>query len=179
MDIGSKIRKLRIASDLTLEELASRSELTKGFLSQVERNLTSPSISTLEDILEALGTSLADFFREEKENQIVFGRDDFFVDEKEDHTTEWIVPNAQKNDMEPIRLTLEPGGCSFTVLNHQGQEFGYVLRGTVILELENQTSWKVKAGETFYLDGSQSHQIRNASSSKQAMVLWVSCPPVF
>ena len=47
MDIGKKIRELRIQNDLTLEALASRSELTKGFLSQVERNLTSPSISTL------------------------------------------------------------------------------------------------------------------------------------
>lgn len=65
MDIGAKIRKLRKTSGLTLEELASRSELTKGFLSQLERNLTSPSISTLENILEALGTSLAEFFQEE------------------------------------------------------------------------------------------------------------------
>ena len=62
MDIGRKLKQLRIRNDLTLEELASRSELTKGFLSQVERNLTSPSVSTLEDILEALGTDLAAFF---------------------------------------------------------------------------------------------------------------------
>ena len=62
MDIGRRLKDLRILNDLTLEELASRSELTKGFLSQVERNLTSPSISTLEDILEALGTNLSDFF---------------------------------------------------------------------------------------------------------------------
>ena len=61
MDIGKKIKELRLSNDLTLEELASRSELTKGFLSQVERNLTSPSISTLEDILEALGTDLSHF----------------------------------------------------------------------------------------------------------------------
>ena len=66
MDIGAKIKALRIQNDLTLEELASRSELTKGFLSQVERNLTSPSVSTLEDILEALGTDLASFFKESK-----------------------------------------------------------------------------------------------------------------
>ena len=58
MDIGAKIKLLRIKNQLTLEELANRSELTKGFLSLVERNLTSPSIATLEDILEALGTSL-------------------------------------------------------------------------------------------------------------------------
>ena len=50
MDIGAKIKLLRIKNQLTLEELANRSELTKGFLSQVERNLTSPSIATLEDI---------------------------------------------------------------------------------------------------------------------------------
>ena len=62
MDIGAKIKLLRIKNQLTLEELANRSELTKGFLSQVERNLTSPSIATLEDILEALGTSLGEFF---------------------------------------------------------------------------------------------------------------------
>ena len=72
MNIGSKIKRLRIANQLTLEELANRSELTKGFLSQVERNLTSPSITTLEDILEALGTTLHDFFSETQEEQIVF-----------------------------------------------------------------------------------------------------------
>ena len=63
MDIGRKLKQLRIRNDLTLEELASRSELTKGFLSQVERNLTSPSVSTLEDILEALGTDRLSYRR--------------------------------------------------------------------------------------------------------------------
>ena len=51
-DIGRRIRQLRVKNGLTLEELASRTELTKGFLSQLERNLTSPSIQTLEDINE-------------------------------------------------------------------------------------------------------------------------------
>lgn len=74
MDIGAKIKALRIQNDLTLEELASRSELTKGFLSQVERNLTSPSVSTLEDILEALGTDLASFFKESKQTKVVFSK---------------------------------------------------------------------------------------------------------
>ena len=71
MDIGKKIKELRLQNDLTLENLASRCELTKGFLSQVERNLTSPSISTLEDILEALGTNLSEFFHEDKMEPIV------------------------------------------------------------------------------------------------------------
>ena len=59
MDIGNKIKQLRTRQGLTLEELASRSELTKGFLSQLERDLTSPPIDSLSDILEALGTNLS------------------------------------------------------------------------------------------------------------------------
>lgn len=70
MDIGSKIKRLRQANGLTLEELANRSELTKGFLSQLERDLTSPSVATLEDILEALGTNLQEFFSENQLNKL-------------------------------------------------------------------------------------------------------------
>ena len=62
MEIGHKLKQMRVRQNLTLEELASRCELTKGFLSQVERNLTSPSIVTLNDILEALGSTLGEFF---------------------------------------------------------------------------------------------------------------------
>ena len=80
MDIGGKIRHLRTQKGLTLEELASRSELTKGFLSQLERNLTSPSIDSLDDILEALGTNLAEFFKEDKVEQYTFRASDFYVD---------------------------------------------------------------------------------------------------
>lgn len=77
MDIGAKIKRIRLSNQLTLEELANRSELTKGFLSQLERDLTSPSVATLENILEALGTNLKDFFSEDEDEQIVFSKDDF------------------------------------------------------------------------------------------------------
>lgn len=69
MDIGAKIKRIRLSNQLTLEELANRSELTKGFLSQLERDLTSPSVATLENLLEALGTNLKDFFRKMKMNK--------------------------------------------------------------------------------------------------------------
>ena len=62
MDIGLKLKELRILKGLTQEELADRAELSKGFISQIERNLTSPSIATLMDILQCLGTTTADFF---------------------------------------------------------------------------------------------------------------------
>ena len=64
MDIGAKINQLRKKNGLTQEELADRCELSKGFISQVERGLTSPSIYTLIYMLECLGTNLKDFFNE-------------------------------------------------------------------------------------------------------------------
>ena len=177
MDIGKKIKELRLSNDLTLEELASRSELTKGFLSQVERNLTSPSISTLEDILEALGTDLSHFFRQEQEKKIVFHTADFFEDEQEDYKIEWIVPNAQKNDIEPILLTLHPGCDSMEMVSHSGEEFGYVLKGSILLVKGNQT-YRIKAKETFYIEGIESHYLHNPGSV-EARILWITTPPMF
>ena len=70
MEIGPKLRELRIAKNLTQEELADRAELSKGFISQLERDLTSPSIATLVDILQCLGTTINEFFSEDPEEQV-------------------------------------------------------------------------------------------------------------
>lgn len=177
MDIGKKLKELRLQNDLTLGDLASRSELTKGFLSQVERNLTTPSIATLEDILEALGSNLSEFFREEPEPQLVFTAQEFFEDEQEEFKIEWVIPNAQKNKMEPILLTLHPHGQSNEMISHHGEEFGYVLKGNVTLVRGNKR-YKLKAQETFYLDGSKSHYLYNHGNT-DAKVLWITTPPMF
>ena len=177
LDIGKKLKELRLQNDLTLGDLASRSELTKGFLSQVEHNLTTPSIATLQDILEALGTNLSEFFREEPETQIVFSKQDFFVDEQDDFQIEWVIPNAQKNEMEPILLTLHPHKKSHELSAYHGEEFGYVLKGTVTL-VRGSKKYKIKAQETFYLDGTQSHYLYNHGNS-DAKVLWITTPPMF
>ena len=101
MNIGQKVRELRIAKNLTQEELADRSELSKGFISQLERDLTSPSIATLVDILQCLGTNLNEFFSDDEEEQVVFGDEDYFEKKDTDlkNTIEWIIPNAQRNMM--------------------------------------------------------------------------------
>ena len=177
LDIGKSIRQLRLQKELTLEELASRSELTKGFLSQLEHNLTSPSIATLEDILEALGSNLADFFSDAKDEQFTFGKNDFFVSEKDAYTVSWIVPNTQKNQMEPILLELPAGGESFELAPHTGEEFGYVLEGSVVLLCDGKR-YPVRRGETFYLHGKAFHRLKNERKTA-ARVLWVSTPPLF
>ena len=177
MEIGNRLRQRRQAMGLTLEELASRSELTKGFLSQVERDLTSPSISTLEDILEALGTNLPDFFSDQKQDeQVVFTSKDWFTDEQDGYTIDWVIPNAQKNEMEPILLTLKPRG-RYEMAAHEGEEFGYVLQGSLQLELEENTL-RLGRGSTFCLEGTRPHALVNTGQTK-AVVLWVSTPPAF
>ena len=178
-DIGHRIRQLRTKNRLTLEELASRTELTKGFLSQLERNLTSPSIQTLEDVAEALGVTMSEFFAEEADEKIVFTAEDVFVDEQEGTTINWIVPNAQKNTMEPILVELAENGETKQIEPHEGEEFGYVLSGKVLLVTESSpTGIAVRKGETFYIRGNEIHSLRN-SGTKKASVLWISTPPVF
>lgn len=70
MTIGNKIKNLRNLCQLTQEELADRCELTKGYISQLENDLTSPSISTLTDILAALGTNLHEFLKKKKNHKL-------------------------------------------------------------------------------------------------------------
>lgn len=177
MNIGAKIKRLRLTNGLTLEELANRSELTKGFLSQLERNLTSPSVATLEDILEALGTNLKEFFAEEEDEQIVFGKNDFFINEQEDYKISYIIPNAQKNEMEPILIELKKDKKSMELDPHDGEEFGYVVQGKVTL-VNGDDAFELKKGETFYLRGNLPHHLENHHDTV-AKIVWVSTPPIF
>ena len=177
MDIGNKLKELRVLKGLTQEELADRSELSKGFISQLERNLTSPSITTLMDILQCLGTSIGEFFNEAPDEQIVFGKQDYFVKEDTEYKNEikWIIPNAQKNTIEPIYLTLQAGGSTCPDTPHEGEEFGYVLQGAVSIHLGTKT-YKAKKGESFYYTADKTHFL---SSKNGATLIWVSSPPSF
>ena len=177
MDIGNKLKELRVLKGLTQEELADRSELSKGFISQLERNLTSPSITTLMDILQCLGTSIGEFFNEAPDEQIVFGKQDYFVKEDTEYKNEikWIIPNAQKNTIEPIYLTLQAGGSTCPDTPHEGEECGYVLQGAESIHLGNKT-YKAKKGESFYYTADKTHFL---SSKNGATLIWVSSPPSF
>lgn len=179
MKIGTKIKELRIAKGLTQAELADRCELSKGFISQVERDLTSPSIATLVDILQCLGTDLPGFFSEKSEEQIVFGEEDYFekTDSEQKIKIEWIIPNAQKNMMEPVIVTIEPGGSTYPDVPHEGEEFGYVLSGSIQIHVGSNT-YKAKKGESFYFTPHASHYIA-AIGKTGAKFIWVSTPPSF
>ena len=179
MDIGSKIKRLRLENGLTQQELANRLELTKGYISQIERNISSPSLETFFSILEVLGTDPTAFFSRLKDEQVVHTEEDFYWQEDEElkHLIKWIVPNALKFEMEPIIIELEPGGKSKTDNPHEGEEFGYCLEGEITLVL-NKTKHIVKKGQTFYYRANREHYLVN-NTNKIAKILWISTPPMF
>lgn len=177
MEIGIKIKRLRMLCGLTQKELADRCELTKGYISQLENDLTSPSIATLVDILSALGTNLKNFFSDDVEETVVFTDADFIEKVSEESTLNWLVPNAQKNLMEPVLMDLHPDCATPDDMPHDGEEFGYVLAGEIEIYL-GKNKYVCKKGESFYFKADRPHYIRNAKS-KDARFIWISSPPNF
>lgn len=178
VNIGRKIRSLRQKNGLTQQELGDRCELSKGFISQLESDQTSPSLSTLEDILTALGSSFGEFFvDDQKENPVCRKEDVFVKDDGDGIEIHWLIPDAQKKDLEPIRMRLAPGTRSETVLPHSGEEFGYVLAGTITLML-GEKAYRVRKGDSFSFKPSSPHYLVN-NGKLPAEVIWVVTPPSF
>jgi transcriptional regulator with XRE-family HTH domain len=178
MKIGERIRNLRQLSNLTQEELAERANLTKGFISQIERDLTSISLDSLIQILEAMDENISDFFRETSEERIVYREKDRVAIEKEKiEKFELLVPGSTNRRLEPILLTLRKGEATPKEKPHAGEEFGLVLRGRVNLRFGKEIL-KLKKGECFYLSAEKEHWLHN-SGSKEVVILWISSPPSF
>jgi len=176
--IGERILMMRQAKSLTQEELASRAGLTKGFISQVERNLTSLSVESLMGILDALDQKASTFFDEAFDEKIVFGTEDRVELEKE-HVAKFeiLVAAAQNRLMDPALLELNPGEKTEEEEPHEGEEFGFVVSGAIDLMLGVKT-YKVRKGECFYFKASKKHYLANGRKMR-ATVLWVSSPPYF
>ena len=178
MILGEKIRALRLTCGLTQEELADRCELSKGYISQIENDLTSPSIATLVDLLSALGTNLKEFFSSaEDDEKVVYSKEEFIEKLGGGYTLNWLVPNAQKNVMEPVLMSLQSESATEDDFPHEGEEFGFVLKGEIVLII-GKRKVKVKKGESFYYTADKTHIISN-ESQKKAKIIWISSPPNF
>ncbi len=179
MKIGEKLKRLRQANSLTQEELANRANLTKGFISQLERDQTSPSIATLRDILDILGESLAEFFRELPVERVVYPQDARIITANSTPgcQVEVLVPDAQGRMMDPVLVTVAPGESLSRQAPHEGEEFGIVLKGTINLKLDN-LAYKVKQHECFYFRSDREHTLSNIGR-QAARIVWVVTPPIF
>ena len=177
MDLGGKIKQMRNQKGLTQGELADRCELTKGYISQLENNLNSPSIATLADILVALGSNLSEFFSEEKDEKIVFTKEEFIEKNSDGVLFRWLIPNAHKNMMEPVLVELEADASTASDIPHEGEEFGFVIEGEIALSI-GKKQYLCKRGEAFYYTANKPHCIKNKHDGISKF-LWVSTPPNF
>ena len=176
--IGEKIKDLRNQNGLTQQELADRSELTKGYISQLERGQVAPSVVTLLDLIECLGTTPSEFFKETEEEHVVYSEGAFFekIDEA-GNSIQWIVPNAQQYQMEPLLVVVQPKEKLQEDKPHEGEEFGYMISGRIRLHLGDKV-YSVISGESFYFCANRNHYIEN-TGSRPAKFVWVSTPPTF
>ncbi len=180
MKIGERLKRFRLINSLTQEELASRADLTKGFISQLENDATSPSIATLKDIADVFGITMQEFFAESTKGEDVIFGDEARVQSTDDGAgimVELLVPGAQNREMDPALVTLKPGEEMEEQGYHEGEEFGYVLRGKVQLRLDDRL-YTVKKDECFYFGSDKKHTIKNIGKT-EAKILWVVTPPTF
>jgi len=177
--IGESLKRLRMINCLTQEELASRADLTKGYISQLENDTTCPSIATLKDILDVFGVSMQEFFSEAAPAAVVFGADARVrpTGDKDPLQVELLVPGAQKRTMDPVLVTLEPGAEMEEQDIHEGEEFGYVQQGRIELRLDDEVHI-VSRDECFFFSSDRRHSVRNSGRGR-AKILWVVTPPTF
>ena len=178
MDIGKRIKELRLAHGLTQDELALRAGLTKGFISLLERNKSSVSLEALSEVVTVLGESLSDFFLPDAEKRFVFGRQDrVTVENQQIDRFELLVPGSTTMAMEPCLLVLAPQERLGPQEPHNGEELGYVVKGRVSILL-GALSCIAKAGDCFSYKARQQHSILNVGHLP-AQVLLITWPPQF
>jgi transcriptional regulator with XRE-family HTH domain len=173
VEIGSKIKSLRLKKGLTQEELGERTDLTKGHISQLERNLNSPSIETLFALLEVLGTTPKEFFDEPKKNvKVVYSTDDqtIHTDDGKKYSIRWLVPRSNENEMEPVHITFHEQGEFKKFEPSLAETFIYVLKGKVTIKLGVSLHTASK-GDAVYYDASEHHCLSNAHSGTSEILL--------
>ena len=173
MQIGKKIKQLRLKKGLTQEELGERTGLSKSYISQLERDHTSPSIETLFSLLEVLGSSPKEFFDDGRPAaKIVFSKDDHILNTDEDrgYSVRWLVSESNEKEMEPVLLTLGPGGEFKEFEPSLSQTFIYVMEGQILLQLGTE-SYKAGAGDALYYEASHEHQLLNPGPSEARCLL--------
>lgn len=175
MLIGRKIKNLRLKKGLTQEELGERTDLSKGYISQLERDLSSPSIETFFHILEVLGCEPKEFFdEEEQEQKVVYGESERtnFVDEERGYEIQWLIPESNENMMEPIYLELEEKGEYKQFEPSLAETFAYVLEGQVTIQL-GQHQYQACKGESIYFHASEDHQLINDFDGVSTLIVVV------
>jgi transcriptional regulator with XRE-family HTH domain len=182
VEFGKVIRDLRMQRDLTLRDLARDSGCSISFLSQIERDLVSPSVANLKKIADALGITMASFFIDDEAqgDSLVVRRDQRvrFSSSASRVVYESLKPRGVNSVLEPLYQILEKGACSGDRSNvHLGEEFVIVLKGQVEISLDGRTLI-LGEGDSAVYNSNIPHRWRNIFDGRTEL-LWVNTPPTF
>ncbi len=161
IDVGSKIRKIRLQEQMTLQELAQRCGCSKSMLSKIENSVASPSIATLSKISKALGIKMCNLLDESNSQTCVFTSlssldDDSFIKSNEGYRFAPLAANFVNNSMTPLLIRGKIGEVIKHELVHNGEEFVMVLKGELIFQVGN-TEYKMKEKDCIYFNSTEKH----------------------
>ncbi len=168
--IGPQLRTIRKAKALTLKQLSERSGLSIGYLSNIERDLTSPTISTLFDLCKVLGVDMSAFLEPFSTKEHILrkrDRETVFYFEPSKAKYEAISPKDSK--LKGYCITIEPEGVSGGTADrephsHSNDEIGVILQGTLELTIGNQTYF-LEEGDTFCIEANTPHSYKNSGKT--------------
>jgi len=173
---GLRLRQLRLSRHLPLGEVAREVGISVGFLSAIERSHMTASVGTLRKLARYYKLNILDFFDPAQANPYRVRADE--------RTRLEAGPGVQmellawgNTVMEPHLFTIAPGAGSGESYAHEGEEFLFVLRGALDIELDGQTH-KLRAGDSFYFESATPHTWQNPGKGS-TVVIWVNTPPTF
>lgn len=180
--VGRRIRDLRRIRRFSLETIAARTSLSIGFLSQIERGLSSPSLRVLATLADVLGVGIAALFGASPSAD---GTSDQVVTRglqrpelklwRTGVSKQLLSPASADNKLNLFLVHLEPGGSTGDELyTHDGEEAGLVLEGEMMLTVDSET-WSLKTGDSFRFASRRPHRFSNPAQDAKAVVLWVNC----
>ena len=170
------MRSLRRERGLTIEQVASATRLTKGFISQLERDRTSPSLSSIARICDVLGVRLSQIFEREPGPSLVRREERPEIDTYFP-THNWLLSSRDERRLQAIESEVAPGaGAGDELYSLPGEvEFVYVLEGTLELVV-GEDRLVLSEGDAVTYELAKPHTWRNASSTDTLRVLWVAAP---
>jgi len=177
-NIGKKLRSLRREHRMTLQQLGEQSGLTASYISQIERDQTSPSIASLKKIATAFKVRIVDFFMEESAGEpVVIGPEERVQVSLKGWRAQiqQLVKSVSNKRMQPFYTVIEPGGGSRDPYRHVGEEFGIILEGNLTLTVGEKVH-SVPEGHSFYYSSLIPHSWTNRGKTR-TVVIWVVSPP--
>lgn len=171
--IGDRICEVRLARNMTLQVLATATGLSTSMLSLVERGRASPSIGSLIVIASCLGVTMSDLMTSEpasSEEPVVRASQQRVVETAE-HVIRRLIREDRTRGISVAINEYEPNtGNAELPVSHGGYEYGFVLEGTVTVELD-KTSYVLKGGDLISYSSRREHRIWNYGS-KKVRTLW-------